>query len=84
MQTREEIEKRVTDMIVDITDMPAEEILPDSVLMEDIDISSIEIMTMIADIEAEYGIRLSTDEMHDIICIRDMVDIVEQKLKEKN
>ena len=72
---REHVKETVTELIRNIIDADAE-ITEESGLMEDLDLSSLEIMTMIADIEQEYQIVLGETELRSMVTVGDIVDCI--------
>ena len=69
------VKEKIIDIIKNATDI--ENIEMDSNLMDDLELSSLEIFTMFSDIEDEFGIKIPTDE---ISSIEDIVRIVEEKV----
>ena len=72
---REHVKETVTELIRNIIDADVE-ITEESGLMEDLDLSSLEIMTMIADIEQEYQIVLGETELRSMVTVGDIVDCI--------
>ena len=70
--------EKIIDIIKNATDI--ENIEMDSNLMDDLELSSLEIFTMFSDIEDEFGIKIPTDEIETISSIEDIVRIVEEKV----
>lgn len=61
-------------MISKVTDIPVEDIRPDSSLMDDLELSSLEIMTMLPVIEKTFGIRVNEKALRNIITVSDMAE----------
>ncbi|MEE1101357.1 MAG: phosphopantetheine-binding protein [Agathobacter sp.] len=72
------VKEKIIDIIKNATDI--ENIEMDSNLMDDLELSSLEIFTMFSDIEDEFGIKIPTDEIETISSIEDIVRIVEEKV----
>ena len=72
---RELVKGTVTELIRKIIDNDVE-ITEESGLMEDLDLSSLEIMTMIADIEQEYQIVLGETELRSMVSVGDIIDCI--------
>ena len=66
-------------MIEEIAELPQEEIKEDSVMMDDLEISSMEIMTLFADFEEEFNMTLDEKEMRKCITIGDVIDCIAEK-----
>lgn len=77
---REQIKETVTAFICNIIDDDAIEIKEENGLMEDLELSSLEIMTMIADIEQEYQIVLEEAELRSMVSVGDMIDGICKKV----
>lgn len=79
---RENVKKTVFVFIQDILDGSEVEITEESGLMEELELSSLEIMTMVSDIEEKYHIVLSETDIRKIISVGDLVDCVYNKVNE--
>ncbi|SFN58413.1 acyl carrier protein [Pseudobutyrivibrio sp. UC1225] len=74
-----EVLEAIKEIIIDIADIPEDEITLDSEMIDDLCLSSIEIMTIIGDIEAKYTIKFSSDDLSKIKRIRDLISAIEEK-----
>ena len=72
------VKEKIIDIIKNATDI--ENIEMDSNLMDDLELSSLEIFTMVSDIEDEFGIKIPTDEIETLSSIEYIVRIVEEKV----
>lgn len=70
---REEIFERVKMMLELVTD---EEILEDSELIEDIGVSSMDILTVMSYIEAEFKVKIDVSKMCKMATVSDIVDFI--------
>ena len=75
---RDEVLKTVIDIFSMMTD--ANNISANSELIDDLGISSMDILILIAYIEEEFHIRLTERNMRRIITVDDVVDVILQKL----
>lgn len=71
---REKVKNKLLELIEELTDLPAEEITGESGLIDDLELSSFEIMTMFADLEETFGIRISEQELRDFVTVDDVID----------
>lgn len=78
--TKEEIISKFTQVVEDATGIPASDIHAESVLMDDLDMSSLEVMTILAELERVFHIRIKEKELMGIITVDDMVQCVLAKL----
>ena len=74
-----EIYESVKEIIINIADIPEEEITLDSAMIDDLCLSSIEIMTIIGDIEAKNNIKLLADDLSNIRTIGELIDAIKRK-----
>lgn len=61
-------------IMADVADLAPEDITPDRALMDDLDLSSMEIMTMIAELEDEFDLRIPERELRNFVTVSDLVD----------
>ncbi|MCR5721783.1 MAG: acyl carrier protein [Lachnospiraceae bacterium] len=71
---REEITRIVTDELADIIKIDKSKITPTSSLIDDLDISSLEILVLIGNLEAKTGVSISQEDTADIETVSDIVD----------
>ena len=57
---RNEIIAQIVGILEDVAEISPDEVREDSVLMDDLDLSSMEILTIVADLEETFGIRISS------------------------
>lgn len=77
--SRDEVKKTIYRLIEEMTDLSEEEIDEDSALMDDLDISSMEIMTLFADFEEEFNMTLDEKEMRKCITVGNVIDCIAGK-----
>ena len=75
---REEILEKVIELFSLMSDV--EEITEESELMEDLDISSMEILSVIANIEEEFQIKVNEKAIRRMIKISNVVDVIAELL----
>ena len=56
---RAEIISQILAILEDVAEVSPEDVNENSVLMDDLDLSSMEILTIVADLEETFGLRLS-------------------------
>ena len=64
----------VARIIEEVADIPKEEIERDSSLMDDLDLSSLEIMTIINNISREFQTKISEQRILEIETAADIID----------
>lgn len=76
----EEIFKTVKDIIVDVADIPEEDIEMSSAVIDDLCLSSLEIMAIVGAIETKYKFKVSTDELNSLRTIEDVVNAISERI----
>ncbi len=71
----------ILDIVEDIAEISREKIKPDSSMIEDLDLTSLEIMSIIAEIESKYSVKFSEEEMLNISTVRELVEAINSKAK---
>lgn len=57
------------------------QVTPDSRIMDDLELSSLDFFSLVSEIETEYDIRITEREIQEIVTIGDLMRIVEEKTK---
>lgn len=78
---KEKVKEKVVQVIEDVTDIAQKEIGDNDALMDDLDISSLEVMTIIGEIEDIFQIKVKKKEMQQIVTVNDVVDCIYRVLK---
>lgn len=73
---RELIKQEVLKVIENVTDIAKEEIKEKDALMDDLDVSSLEVLTIIGDIEDVFDIKVEEKEMRNIVTVKDVIDCI--------
>ena len=71
---RNEIIAQIVGILEDVAEISPDEVREDSVLMDDLDLSSMEILTIVADLEETFGIRIS------FVTISDLADYLSSRV----
>ncbi len=69
-------------IIEDITDIPKDEINIDSALIDDLDLSSLEVLAVLSEIENHFSISIPESELVSIATIEELAKLVERKIKQ--
>ena len=72
----EDIFQEVKNIIVEIAEIEADTITMDSDIMSDLELSSLEILRLIAEIETKLSVRIPDSKTRDIISVGDLVSVV--------
>ena len=71
---RAEIISQITAILEDVAEVSPEDVTESSVLMDDLDLSSMEILTIVADLEETFGLRIPEKELRNFVTISDLAD----------
>ena len=80
----EEVIEKIKDIIVDISDISRDCINEDSAMIDYLDLSSVEILSIVADIENEFSIKITEDELLEISTVKELANIIENKSSKSN
>lgn len=72
----EEIFDQLKEIMVDELGIDGSEIKPESVLLSDLDINSLELMNLVMVVEEKYNIFLDEERLRDIKTVGDIVSYV--------
>jgi acyl carrier protein len=70
---------KVIEIIIDICDIDAEEIQYASSIIDDLNLSSIEIISVISELQRTYDVEFSEKEMMGIETVEDLVELIADK-----
>lgn len=77
LMQRAEIVSQILAILEDVAEISPEDVREDSVLMDDLDLSSMEILTIVADLEEMFGLRIPEKELRNFVTISDVADYLE-------
>jgi len=80
---REELFKKVAEIISEKLNVPVEDIDEDSHLIEDLGADSLDAFDLVMVFEDEFGIKLEDEEVEKLLTVKDILDVLEEKLKEE-
>ncbi len=75
----EEVFEKIAKIIEDVADIPQDEIEETSSFMDDLDLSSLEIMSIVSKIEKEFSIKVAQQELLKVETVSDMVKLISEK-----
>jgi acyl carrier protein len=73
MKTREDVYQQLRDYLVDMFDVPAEDITPEARLMEDLDLDSIDAVDLIVKFQEMIGKKIPPAEFKSVRTVDDVV-----------
>ncbi len=72
--------EQIRNAILEYVDVPKDSITPDSKFMADIHMNSLDIMTMVGDLEDTYDITIETEDLSSIFTIQDLIDYINERI----
>lgn len=70
--------EKVIALFATMTD--ADEITEESELMDDLGISSMDVLFLISSLEAEFGVKVPEKTIRQVITVSDVVDVIAERL----
>lgn len=71
---RAEIMSQILAILEDVAEISPEDVNENSVMMDDLDLSSMEILTVVADLEETFGLCIPEKELRNFVTIGDLAD----------
>ena len=71
---RTEIVSQILAILEDVAEISPDDVNENSVLMDDLDLSSMEILTVVADLEETFGLRIPEKELRNFVTVSDLAD----------
>lgn len=83
MYTKDEIFNHIKDILVKEFDVDAKKLTPESLLVEDLDLDSIDAVDLVVRLQHIIGCKVEPEDFKQIRTLQDMVDAIE-KIVNKN
>ena len=80
---KEIVFEKLRKLIAETADMEKEEILPDSEMIYDIGLSSVEILSLLVAIENEFSIRIPEKAIRTFVTVQDVADYVASRVEKE-
>lgn len=77
IMTREKIKEQLIKLLVEEADIPYAQITEESDLQNELNLSSLELLTLFADIEQMFEIEIDDDTVMECLSLRDIIDYIE-------
>lgn len=74
MMEHEEILAQIAAVLQDVADIDPEDVNEESALMDDLDLSSMEILTIVSNLEDVFGLRIPEKDLRTIVTVGDLGD----------
>lgn len=80
--SKENLFKQVADLMHELFEIPLDEITPESNLVEDLDLDSIDAVEMIVQFQKMTGKRIQPEQFQSVKTVQDVVTILEKLIEE--
>ena len=81
--TREEIEEKVRNFLIEDLEIEEEKIFDDATLKEDIGIDSLDFVDIVVIVEKNFGFKIKPEEMQGVVTYIQFCDYIESKLNKQ-
>ena len=71
--------QEIIEVLAQYTDVPAEEINESSDLIEDLELNSFDVITIVSDFEDQYGIQIPDDQITEFRTVADIEAYLEKE-----
>ena len=78
--TRQEIEQKVRDFLIEDLEIDEERIADDARLKEDLGIDSLDFVDIVVIVEKNFGFKIKPEEMAGVTTLRQFCDYIESKV----
>jgi len=74
--SREEVVGRVNDFLIDEFELEGEQLMPQALMKEDLDIESLDFVDIAVIIERDFGLKVTSEEMIKIKKLEDLYNFI--------
>ncbi len=78
--TRAEIEEKVKNFLIEDLEVEEENIFPEALLKEDMDIDSLDYVDIVVIVEKNFGFKINPQEMASVKTLSQFYDYIESKI----
>ena len=78
--TRQEIEEKVREFLIEDLEIEEEKIAPEAQLKEDLGIDSLDFVDIVVIVEKKFGFKIKTEDMAKVKTFNDFCDYIEKKI----
>ena len=78
--TRQEIEEKVQEFLIEDLEIDEEKIAPEAQLKEDLGIDSLDFVDIVVIVEKKFGFKIKPEEMADVKTLAQFCDYIESKV----
>jgi acyl carrier protein len=80
--TRDEIQAKLTEFLIELFEIPPEAIAPDALLADDLDLDSIDAVDLILKLQEFTGRKVSAEQFRTVRTVSDVIDQVHELLSQ--
>ena len=77
---RNEIEEKVREFLIDDLEVEEENIAPEALLKDDLDIDSLDFVDIVVIVEKKFGFKIKPEEMASVKTLNDFCDYIQSKV----
>ncbi|MDD6437015.1 MAG: acyl carrier protein [Prevotella sp.] len=78
--SREEIEQKVREFLIDELEIDEDKIKDDAKLKDDMGIDSLDFVDIVVIVDKKFGFKIKPEEMKGIVTLKDFCDYIEKKV----
>ncbi len=78
--SRQEIEEKVKEFLIEDLEIEEEKIAPEARLKEDMGVDSLDFVDIVVIVEKNFGFKIKPEEMAGIITLKEFCDYIESKV----
>ena len=72
--------EKLKEIMLEYVDVPEESITPETRFLADLAMNSLDIMTMVGELEDEFDVEIPTEDLNDIFTVQDLMDYLTEKV----
>ena len=72
--------EKICEILLNYVEEPETGLTPETTFIEDLGMSSLDVMTMVGDLEDEFSVEIETADLRSIFTLQDLVDYLSGKV----
>jgi acyl carrier protein len=76
MRRKERIYDTLIDLVTEMDDLSPTDIKPETEIVHDLGLDSLQVYELVIDLESRFEIRISDDELERVNTVQDVVDLI--------
>ena len=72
--------EKVCEILLNYVEEPEGGLKPETKFIDDLEMNSLDIMTMVGDLEDEFDTTIETNELRELFTLRDLVSFLEKRV----